>query len=50
MSDEDFNINNDVSFDAAATCPFNLNNIPIAQEVNDNEAVPQEAIFNGLFL
>lgn len=49
-SDEDFDLDDDVSSDAVVTCPFNLDDIPVAQEVDDDEAVPQEAIFDGLFL
>ncbi|KAG1794037.1 hypothetical protein EV424DRAFT_1548112 [Suillus variegatus] len=50
VSDEDFDLDDDVSSDAVVTCPFNLDDIPVAQEVDDDEAVPQEAIFDGLFL
>ncbi|KAG0697442.1 hypothetical protein DFH29DRAFT_1003759 [Suillus ampliporus] len=50
MSDEDFDLDDDVDTDVLGTCPFNLDDIPVVQEVDDEDAVPQEAIFDGLFL
>ncbi|KAG1802380.1 uncharacterized protein BJ212DRAFT_1487391 [Suillus subaureus] len=50
MSNEDFDLDDDIDIYTAAPCPFDLDDIPVVQEVNDDKAVPQDAIFDGLFL
>jgi hypothetical protein len=51
-SDDDLesSSDNEVAAEALVTCPFNLNDISVVQEVDSDDAIPQEAIFDGLFL
>ncbi|KAG0697258.1 hypothetical protein DFH29DRAFT_1022910 [Suillus ampliporus] len=51
LSDSDFNFdieNDDTTVNP--TSPFNLDDIPVSQEVDEDEAIPQQAILDGLFL
>ncbi|KIK32147.1 hypothetical protein CY34DRAFT_760389, partial [Suillus luteus UH-Slu-Lm8-n1] len=50
ISDEDYELDDEVSTDTLVTSPFNLDDISRVQEVDSDDAVPQEAIFDGLFL
>ncbi|KAG1765968.1 hypothetical protein EV702DRAFT_1283003 [Suillus placidus] len=50
LSDDDFDLDDDVDDDRTGISPFNLDDVPVAQEVDEDDAVPQEAIFDGLFL
>ncbi|KAG2335563.1 hypothetical protein BDR05DRAFT_1006676 [Suillus weaverae] len=50
LSDDDFDLVDDVDDDRTGASPFNLDDVPVAQEVDEDDAVPQEAIFDGLFL
>ncbi|KAG2348661.1 hypothetical protein BDR05DRAFT_996034, partial [Suillus weaverae] len=49
-SDDDFELDDEVAADAVVASPFNLNDVPVVQEVDSDDAVPQEAIFDSLFL
>ncbi|KAG1772198.1 hypothetical protein EV702DRAFT_1048672 [Suillus placidus] len=49
-SDDDFTSDDEVAADTLVTSPFNFNDVPVIQEVDSDDAVPQEAIFDGLFL
>ncbi|KIK31765.1 hypothetical protein CY34DRAFT_19593 [Suillus luteus UH-Slu-Lm8-n1] len=50
VSDEDIDFDDEVDSDPNVTYPFNLEDIPVAQEVDADEAVSQDTIFDGLFL
>ncbi|KAG2742153.1 hypothetical protein P692DRAFT_201809895 [Suillus brevipes Sb2] len=52
LSDDDLesSSDNEVAAEALVTCPFNLDDISLVQEVDVDDAIPQEAIFDGLFL
>jgi hypothetical protein len=49
-SDDDIDLDNDVETDITYPIPFNLDDVPVTHEVDEDDAVPQEAIFDGLFL
>jgi hypothetical protein len=49
-SDDDFEFDDEVANDTLVTSPFNLDDISVAHEVDSDDAILQEAIFDGLFL
>ncbi|KAG2080366.1 hypothetical protein BD769DRAFT_1685099 [Suillus cothurnatus] len=50
LSDDDLDLEDELEADITGPSPFNLDDIPVVQEVDEDDAVPQEAIFDGLFL